>query len=105
MSKLAGLVRRDFADESPLATGLPAYSRREEQIRLAEEIAEAFDNGTALLAEAETGTGKTLAYLIPALRSSDKILISTHTRALQDQLVFRDLPAVQKALGAQRRVA
>jgi len=105
MSNLAGLVRRDFADESPLVTGMPSYSRREEQIRLAEEIAGTFDDGSALLAEAETGTGKTLAYLIPALRSSDKILISTHTRALQDQLVFRDLPAVQKALGAARRVA
>jgi ATP-dependent DNA helicase DinG len=105
MSELAGLVRHDFADESPLTTGLPAYCRREEQIRLAGEIADAFDNGAALLAEAETGTGKTLAYLVPALRSSDKILISTHTRALQDQLVFRDLPAVQKALSAQRRVA
>ena len=105
MKTLAGLVRRDFADESPLATGLPSYSRREEQIKLAEEIAGAFDAGSGLLAEAETGTGKTLAYLVPALRSSDKILISTHTRALQDQLVFRDLPAVQKALGAARRVA
>ena len=53
MSGLAGLVRRDFADESPLATGMPSYSRREEQIKLAEEIAQAFDNGTALLAEAD----------------------------------------------------
>jgi ATP-dependent DNA helicase DinG len=57
------------------------------------------------LAEAETGTGKTLAYLIPALRSDRKILISTHTRALQDQLVHRDLPAVQQVLGANRQVA
>jgi len=58
-----------------------------------------------LIAEAETGTGKTLAYLIPALRSSDKVLISTHTKALQDQLMFRDLPAVQDALGVRRKVA
>ncbi len=105
MSDLAGLVRRDFADESPLVTGLAAYSRRQQQINLAEEIAQAFDGETNLLAEAETGTGKTLAYLIPSLRASKKILISTHTRALQDQLVFRDLPAVQKALGVQRRIA
>ena len=60
---------------------------------------------TILIAEAETGTGKTLAYLIPALRSSDKVLISTHTKALQDQLMFRDLPAVQDALGVRRKVA
>ncbi|ATX81745.1 ATP-dependent DNA helicase DinG [Mariprofundus ferrinatatus] len=105
MNKLAGLVRRDFEDESVLVSGLPGYARRDEQILLADEIAEAFEKRGLLLAEAETGTGKTLAYLIPALRSSDKVLISTHTRSLQDQLVHRDLPAVQKALGASRRVA
>lgn len=105
MSNLAGQVRQDFADGSPLATGLPGYAHREEQIRLSEEIAGLIEHGGILLAEAETGTGKTLAYLLPALRCSEKILISTHTRALQDQLVHRDLPAVQKALGVQRRVA
>lgn len=105
MAGLAGQVRRDFADGSPLAAGLPGYAHREEQIRLSTEIAEIIDNGGILLAEAETGTGKTLAYLLPALRCSEKILVSTHTRALQDQLVHRDLPAVQKALGVQRRIA
>jgi len=105
MTGFAGLVRRDFSDDSPLATSLPGYSRRNEQINLAGEVAAAFEAGSMLLAEAETGTGKTLAYLIPALRSDGKILISTHTRALQDQLVHRDLPAVQKALGVSRRVA
>ena len=104
MSKLLPQVRRDFAQDSPLATALPGYSEREEQIKLAEEIATAFDQHNILLAEAETGTGKTLAYLIPALRSGDKVLISTHTKALQDQLVLRDLPAVQKALGIGRKV-
>jgi len=105
MKHLASIIKRDFLDDSPLATGLAGYARRDEQIQLAKEISTAFDAGTTLLAEAETGTGKTLAYLIPALRSSGKILISTHTRALQDQLVHRDLPAVQQALGATRRVA
>lgn len=105
MSDFAGLVRRDFNDESALASGLPGYAKRDEQVKLAIEIADAFEQKGHLLAEAETGTGKTLAYLVPALRSSDKILISTHTRSLQDQLVHRDLPAVQKALGAGRRVA
>lgn len=103
--RLRGLVRKDFKQDSPLATGLPGYVQRDEQIALADEIAETMDAGTILLAEAETGTGKTLAYLVPALRSQDKVLISTHTRALQDQLVHRDLPAVQKALGASRGVA
>ena len=105
MSSLVGTVRHDFDDASALVDSLPGYARREEQIKLAGEIAAAFDQKSMLLAEAETGTGKTLAYLIPALRSSDKVLISTHTRSLQDQLVHRDLPAVQKALGVRRRVA
>lgn len=105
MAKLGSVIRQDFAADSSLAKNLPGYNQRSEQIKLAEEIATAFDQQSVLLAEAETGTGKTLAYLIPALRSGDKILISTHTRALQDQLVHRDLPAVQKAMGIQRRVA
>ncbi len=105
MKKLSTQVRRDFAADSPLATGLAGYARREEQITLAEEIGAAFEQCSMLLAEAETGTGKTLAYLVPALRSHAKILISTHTKALQDQLVHRDLPAVQKALGIGRKVA
>lgn len=95
----------DFQPEAPLAEGMPGYIYREEQVRLAEEIADAFDAGQVLLAEAETGTGKTLAYLIPALRSSEKILISTHTKALQDQLMHRDIPALQKAMGLKRRIA
>ncbi len=105
MSGLRARVARDFSDQSPLPATLPGYRRREEQVKLADEIAASFEQGGTLLAEAETGTGKTLAYLIPALRSHDKVLISTHTRALQDQLVHRDLPAVQKALGARRKVA
>ncbi|PIP02251.1 MAG: ATP-dependent helicase, partial [Zetaproteobacteria bacterium CG23_combo_of_CG06-09_8_20_14_all_54_7] len=105
MNELNGRVQRDFEPGGLLDEKLPGYGRREEQILLAGEIADCIEHDTCLLAEAETGTGKTLAYLIPALRSSDKILISTHTRSLQDQLVHRDLPAVQKALGARRRVA
>jgi len=103
--RLSQRVRADFSPASALATGLAGYVQRDEQIALAGEIADTMENGGILLAEAETGTGKTLAYLIPALRSQDKVLISTHTRSLQDQLVHRDLPAVQKALGAVRRVA
>ncbi|MDX8405092.1 MAG: ATP-dependent DNA helicase [Mariprofundus sp.] len=105
MSDLGERVNRDFAEGGLLDTQLHGYARREEQIKLAGEIADCMDNDRMLLAEAETGTGKTLAYLIPALRSADKVLISTHTRSLQDQLVHRDIPAVQKALGASRRIA
>ncbi|HID35872.1 MAG TPA: ATP-dependent DNA helicase [Ghiorsea sp.] len=98
-------VKADFAPESALSTGLDGYIYRDEQVCLSEKIANALEQQTILIAEAETGTGKTLAYLIPALRSSDKVLISTHTKALQDQLMFRDLPAVQNALGVRRKVA
>jgi len=94
-----------LAPDSALAHGLKGYTYRVEQAALAQEIADTIEQQTILIAEAETGTGKTLAYLIPALRSSDKILISTHTKALQDQLMFRDLPAVQNALGVRRKVA
>ncbi len=98
-------VKADFDPASSLAQKLEGYSYREEQIALAKRIAKTLEQQGILIAEAETGTGKTLAYLVPALRSSDKVLISTHTRALQDQLMFRDLPTVQQALGARRKVA
>ncbi len=98
-------IRLDFQPDSALAKHMPDYVCREEQVKLAGEIADCMEVGGRLLAEAGTGTGKTLAYLIPALRSSLKILISTHTRALQDQLMFRDIPAVRKALGVRRSIA
>ncbi|RMG60577.1 MAG: ATP-dependent DNA helicase, partial [Gammaproteobacteria bacterium] len=72
---------------------------------LACEIAESIEQRQQLLAEAETGTGKTLAYLVPSLRTDARVLISTHTKALQDQLMHRDIPAVVGALGVRRRIA
>jgi len=95
----------DFQPGTHLAGSLPGYVYREEQVKLAGEIAECMQAGGRLLAEAETGTGKTLAYLVPVLRSDLKVLISTHTKALQDQLMFRDIPAVQEALGIKRNIA
>jgi len=98
-------IRRDFEAGGPLDAGMPGYAVRHGQAQLAAEIAETMESGARLLAEAGTGTGKTLAYLVPALRCDIRVLISTHTKALQDQLVFRDIPAVQAALGRRRRVA
>ncbi len=98
-------VARDFSPDSALAASFDGYRPRREQIRLAKAIAGCLQQSHSLIAEAETGTGKTLAYLLPALRSRRKILISTHTRALQDQLMHRDLPAVRKATGLRRSVA
>ncbi len=98
-------IRAIFAADGPLAAAMEGFCARTEQVALAEEIASAMEDGHDLIAEAETGTGKTLAYLIPALTSGQKVLVSTHTKALQDQLMYRDLPAVQRAIGRNRAVA
>ncbi len=105
MTDLARRVLADLAADGSLARRLPGYVERREQQRLAAMLADTMAQGGALIAEAETGTGKTLAYLLPALRGEGKVLISTHTRALQDQIVHRDLPAVARALGVRRKVA
>ena len=78
---------------------LPGFRPRPAQQRLAVAVADAFERRDILLAEAGTGTGKTFAYLVPALLSGMKTIVSTGTRALQDQLYLRDLPRVRDALG------
>src|SRR4029453_13152447 len=72
---------------------------------LAARVATTFDQGGTLIAEAGTGTGKTLAYLLPAVLSGRRVLISTATRPLQDQIFYKDLPALQQALGTPIRPA
>ncbi len=84
---------------------LHGYRPREPQLRMADAVAEAIDQRGTLLVEAETGTGKTLAYLLPALLSDGPTLVSTGTKSLQDQLFFKDLPMVLKALGLPRKAA
>ena len=98
-------VVRAFAPEGVLARRFPGYRARPGQAALAQAIAEALATRTRLLAEAGTGSGKTLAYLVPVLAFDGRVCISTHTKALQDQLWDRDLPAVMKALGRRRDVA
>jgi len=88
-----------FGDQSPLKELLPGFQPRAGQVWMAEAVAEAIANCDKLVVEAGTGTGKTFAYLIPALMSGRKTIISTGTKALQDQLYHRDLPLVGKALG------
>ena len=82
-----------------LARAVAQFRPREAQLDLTEAVAEAFERREVLLAEAGTGTGKTYAYLVPALLSGMKTILSTGTRALQDQLYHRDLPRVRDALG------
>lgn len=83
-----------FSPDGPLAALIPDYVHRSVQVEMADTIDEMLSKGRNGLIEAGTGTGKTLAYLIPALNSGKSTIISTGTRTLQDQLYFKDLPAV-----------
>src|SRR6266850_4951216 len=88
-----------FAPDGPLARAMPEFEPRAGQIEMATAVARVFERGGVLLAEAGTGTGKTLAYLVPALLSRQRVLISTGTKNLQEQIYFKDLPALRDALG------
>ncbi len=99
MSTLSELSSAALAEGGALAEAIKGFRARPGQQRLAEAVATAFEAREPLLAEAGTGTGKTYAYLVPALLSGLKTIVSTGTRALQDQLYHRDLPRVRDALG------
>ena len=97
-----------FAADGPLARKLVGYEDRREQRELAAAIERTFADGGALVAEAGTGVGKSMAYAVPAIASAalgERVIISTHTLPLQDQLVRKDLPALQLALGTDVAVA
>ncbi len=98
-------IRDIFGDDGPLARQLPGFRARAAQIRMATEVQQALRERTPLVVEAGTGTGKTFAYLVPALLSGARVLISTGTRTLQDQLFSKDVPLVAGALGMPARVA
>ncbi|TZF82981.1 ATP-dependent DNA helicase [Cognatilysobacter lacus] len=104
-SRLADASRAALADGGSLASEIEGFRPRPAQQDLSAAIADAFDTRGVLLAEAGTGTGKTFAYLVPALLSGKKTIISTGTRALQDQLYHRDLPRVRNALGVGHKSA
>ena len=87
-----------FSEKGPLAEGIPGYRTRQQQLEMALAIETAILENKQLVAEAGTGTGKTFAYLVPALLSGGKVIVSTGTKTLQDQLFHRDLPAVRDAL-------
>jgi len=98
-------MTRIFGDGGPLARSLPAYRVRSGQIDLAQAIHSAILANRSLIAEAGTGTGKTFAYLVPALLSGGKIIVSTGTKTLQDQLFNRDIPLLRAALQVPVTVA
>lgn len=113
--KAAGLVNgpgehdaeleRLFGSAGALASAVPGYRSRASQTEMAKAIANAITQASTLIAEAGTGTGKTFAYLVPALLWGGKTIISTGTKNLQDQLFLRDIPTVRKALNAPVTVA
>jgi ATP-dependent DNA helicase DinG len=98
-------ISRLFAADGPLARAIPGYRVRTQQVEMARAVSEAIEQRSVLIAEAGTGTGKTCAYLVPALLSGGKVIVSTGTKTLQDQLFDRDIPTVRRALQAPVTVA
>ena len=88
-----------FGPQGPLAQRIPDFRFRDSQVEMAHAVESAINRASVLIAEAGTGTGKTFAYLVPALRSGGRVIISTGTKTLQDQLFHRDIPMVIEALG------
>ncbi|MFA5370998.1 MAG: ATP-dependent DNA helicase [Sideroxydans sp.] len=98
-------VERFFSAQSPLATEVASFRPRAQQRDMAMAVAEAIRDNAILVAEAGTGTGKTFAYLVPALLAGGKVVVSTGTKNLQDQLFQKDLPMVRDALKVPVSVA
>ncbi len=94
-----------FGPGGRLAGALAGFEPRAEQEALAAEVADALEKADHLVAEAGTGTGKSLAYLLPALQSGQRVVVATATKALQEQLLTKDVPAAATALGRNVRVA
>ncbi|MEO8316183.1 MAG: ATP-dependent DNA helicase, partial [Pseudomonadota bacterium] len=94
-----------FGAEGPLARAVPGFRPRGVQLQMAEAVARTLAERRWLIAEAGTGTGKTYAYLVPALLAGLRVIVSTGTRTLQDQLFHRDLPMLGAALGRVVTVA
>src|SRR6516225_302714 len=91
-----------FAPGGTLASSPLPYEYRPGQLEMAKAVERAMSERRHLIVEAGTGTGKTLAYLLPALRTGQRVIVSTGTKALQDQLYFRDVPFLESLLGELR---
>ena len=104
-SRLGAAVEAAFADDGVLARVVAAFEPRPGQRLMAAAVARVFTEGGVLLAEAGTGTGKTLAYLVPAILSRQRVLVSTGTKNLQEQIFYKDLPALADALGVPFKAA
>jgi ATP-dependent DNA helicase DinG len=94
-----------LGDGGLLSRTIEGFAHRPQQLGMAEAVGDALEQGATLIAEAGTGTGKTFAYLVPVLLSGQKVIISTGTRNLQDQLFLRDLPRLREAMSSPLKVA
>lgn len=94
-----------FEPDSALTKALPGFAPRPAQTEMAAAIAKNLKKKGQLVVEAETGTGKTYAYLVPILKSTGRAMISTGTKALQEQLFHRDLPALRDAIAPEKQVS
>jgi ATP-dependent DNA helicase DinG len=97
-AELSAAVAATFADDGPIARVLHGFEARPGQLEMADGVAAVLAEGGVLLAEAGTGTGKTLAYLVPAILSRERVLISTGTKNLQEQIFYKDVPLLRDAL-------
>ena len=95
---LTAAVAKAFAPDGAIAGAVPGFEARPAQLQMADAVATVFAEGGVLLAEAGTGTGKTLAYLVPAILSRQRVLVSTGTKNLQEQIFFKDIPLLRESL-------
>ena len=102
---LRAAVTAAFAEGGALSGAVQTYRTRPGQLQMAEAVADVLEQGGMLVVEAGTGVGKTYAYLVPTLLSGKRVLVSTATKALQDQLFGRDIPQLQELMGLPLRVA
>jgi ATP-dependent DNA helicase DinG len=94
-----------FSENGPISLAIAGFSSRSQQTEMAQAVLDAISENSVIVIEAGTGTGKTFAYLAPAILSGGKIIVSTGTKTLQDQLYSRDIPVMLKALGLSLDVA
>ncbi|REL26444.1 ATP-dependent DNA helicase [Thalassotalea euphylliae] len=100
-----GTVAQAFSSSGLLAKAINGFSPRQAQLDMALEVEQAIAKQHTLIVEAGTGTGKTFAYLIPALMSDKKVIVSTGTKTLQEQLFHKDIPVIRKALATGAQMA
>ena len=99
------MIEEFFGPGGILEQRLEDYEHRPSQIRMAHAVHRALEEQSHIIIEAGTGTGKTLAYLLPALIHGKRVLVSTGTKTLQDQIFYKDIPLLESVLGRPIRAA